>query len=887
MATLRLLVILSMLVLAEVRLVAASAAEKRAFKVAGDFFDGLFWDQAEKEFADFAKQYPDSERKVEAILLQAQARYKLKLYTGAIDLLSANLSKAGPWADQYHFWLAQAAFDSGSYQAAADGFAKVVNDFPNSTNRLKASILEASARFNLKDWPAVTNRLNQPNGVFQQAAKATPDNEFVTRGHLLLCETLLALKDFAAAEATVRLLGSKTLPPALDWRRQFLLCRIQLAVGRTAEALVSATNLVALAKPGFQAESVAGTLERLNQLEMATAVYEKNLSPELPVEQRRTALLKVGELSLAQNKAADAIAKLEKFLNQFPNDATSDMALLMLGELRLNQYAVLREGNAKVEKPELLAASTNLLPQALSHFDRIVTAFTNSEFLGKAQLGRGWCLWSQGKIPESKTAFQLAADRLPASKDQAVALLKLADAQYEQKDFAGAATNYSLLIDRYASVPEVQNSLLEPALYQLLQANLTATNLIGATNVLGKILTLYPNSFYLDRSYLLVGQGLNRYGEPARARDVFSELEKRVPNSVLLPEVELAIARTYEREKNWPAAISKYDAWVTSFTNHQSLPRAEYWRAWNHYQAGNETNALALFTNFVARFPTNELAPLAQYWVADHFFRQGDFQNAENNYQLLYQKWPPSELTFRARMLAGRAAFARLGYADARKYFSELIPLLIAATNSPRELLAEAYLKLGDTIFEQFIADPTRPREIFSEALNAYNRVTQDFPTNRLAALAWGRIGDRYFQLGADDPNRYELATNAYQQVLSPPISPHADVAARSQAEFGLAMVLEKQAALKSDPERTQLMELALLHYLNVVFGKNLVGEEKPNLHWVKLAGESAGGLAEALGQGEQAIKLYQRLIELFPPLQPALEKKIDKAREQFRIGKN
>src|SRR6185436_9977034 len=97
------------------------------------------WDLAEKEFADYVQKFPNAERQGEAILLQAQARFKLKLYTGVVDLLSANLNKAGPWADQYHYWLAQASFESGSYQAAADAFAKVVSDFPAATNRLEAS----------------------------------------------------------------------------------------------------------------------------------------------------------------------------------------------------------------------------------------------------------------------------------------------------------------------------------------------------------------------------------------------------------------------------------------------------------------------------------------------------------------------------------------------------------------------------------------------------------------------------------------------------------------------------------------------------------------------------------------------------------------------------
>src|SRR5213596_83235 len=103
---LRLIAILLTLVLAQAQLSAASTEEKRAFDAAAKSFAGGWWDRAEKELAEFANQFPDSERKPEVILLQAQARFKLKLYTGVIDLLSANLTKAGPWADQYYFWLA-------------------------------------------------------------------------------------------------------------------------------------------------------------------------------------------------------------------------------------------------------------------------------------------------------------------------------------------------------------------------------------------------------------------------------------------------------------------------------------------------------------------------------------------------------------------------------------------------------------------------------------------------------------------------------------------------------------------------------------------------------------------------------------------------------------
>ena len=92
------------------------------------------------------------------------------------------------------------------------------------------------------------------------------------------------------------------------------------------------------------------------------------------------------------------------------------------------------------------------------------------------------------------------------------------------------------------------------------------------------------------------------------------------------------------RDRNWPAAVARYDTWLQSYPTNSLLPQALYARAWANYQAGNETNALNQFTNFVTRFPTlPDLAPSAQWWVADHYFRLGDSVNAERNYKTIFQ----------------------------------------------------------------------------------------------------------------------------------------------------------------------------------------------------------------------------------------------------------
>src|SRR5208337_2914957 len=127
------------------------------------------------------------------------------------------------------------------------------------------------------------------------------------------------------------------------------------------------------------------------------------------------------------------------------------------------------------------------------------------------------------------------------------------------------------------------------------------------------------------RGRLLIGE--SKTNDYAKARRVFNELLEKSPKTPLLPEVQYAIARTYEQEGNWPEALREYDRWVSRHATNAPLllPQVEYARALAYGKAGMETNALALFTNFVARFPSNSLAPWAQNWVADYYFNQGNY----------------------------------------------------------------------------------------------------------------------------------------------------------------------------------------------------------------------------------------------------------------------
>jgi TolA-binding protein len=866
------------MVLSGEQILAAGTREERAYAAAASAFQDGMWSRAEVEFAQFAEKYPKSERVAEAVLMQAEADIKQEKFLQAAKLLSAREPQAGKLADQYVYWLGEAQFQNGDYAAAAATFSRLVRDFAGSSRALDAAVNEAAACAKLGQWPQASAWLQEPAGTFQTEAKKNPTDERVVRGQLLLAEAWFRQNKLKEATLVLNSLASQKLTPELNWQQAQLLCRVQLASGDTNAALASTTNLIRLAdltgQAGMHAKSVVeqgSILEQMGRIGDAMAVYQENLSTNVPVAWQRQAILKIAELAAAQRKFSEAAQSLEHFLKQFPDSPAADVALLTLGELHLKEY---------VAQP---AVATNGLQEAQAQFDQFFKAYKNSTLTGKAYLDQGWCFWVAEKIPESLAAFKTAAQTLPPSVDLAVARFKTGDALFAQGDFAGARENYEAVANDFTNFPDVSETIGAQALYQTLRACLALKDVAGASNALARILKIYPTSNLTDKSILLVGEGMADIGQPALARALFLKFEELSPTNSLRPELELALARTYEQENNWSPAIGIYDRWVEQYTNDTPLlPQVEYARAWANFQAGRETNALLLFTNLIAQFPSNGLSPVAQWWLGDHFYRAGDFVNAERNYKYVFQNWPNSSLAYPARMMAGRAAMGRFGYTDAIDYFTSLT----SDTNCPPDLDAQALFAYGGALMQEESSDTNNPLANFEKAIQVFKVIGQTYPQSEQAALAWGEIGDCDLQLAGQPQGAhfYDDATNAYAQVIN---SPLADAAARSQAQMGIGLVLEKRAAQAGGQDQTALLQQALQNYLDVLYGKKLRDGEPADSFWVKKAGLQAASVAETLGEWPQAVSVYRRLEELLPPLHDLLEKKIENAQEHIAPDQN
>jgi tetratricopeptide (TPR) repeat protein len=855
----------------------AADAEARAFNTAEEARQDGFPARAEKLFTEFIAKYPASPRVPQALLKQSKAALQQKKFEAAIQILSTNQARAGGVADQFLFDLAGIHAESGRFAAAATNYALVVSLHTNSPLRLDATLAEAHARFQLKQWPRVLALLQA--GLFQEAATRAPASEAVVRGRLLLADTLLEQRDYAGAERVAGIIPEDALAARTKWERSYRIAQAQWGARRLDDALVTTSNLfaVATATTDVALEAAASALqgqilEALNRPDEAIAVYARNQRPGMPASRTREAVFKTVELLVEQGQLSNALARLQEFVVARPNETGSDLALLAQAELRLKQHQLALTSTNGV------APGTDLLADVIFDCDKLLTQFTNSPFRSQARAVRGWALLAQGKFGESLTSFRAAAETLPWSEAQAVARFKSADLAFQSGDLTNAIADYRLVLTNYAMLPRVVRELTPRARYQLLQAGLAARDRRAAAEALDAILREYPDNGYAERSLLLFGQTVDELGDPAAARKEFARFTELFPTSPLRPEVELAVARSYERERDWSAAINQYDSWLRAFPTNAEVPRAEFLRAMANSLAGHETNALTLFTNIVVRFPLNPLAARAQNWIGDHYSNIGQYDDALRNYQLVFENtnWPVSLLSYEARLKAGRAALAGRGFGEAALHLTNLLE----DTSCPTSVLAQAYFAYGEAFLKR---QWTNALDNYNEARKVYARVARDFPANEpLVPRAYGEMANCYFQLGTRDEANYAEALENYGKATNSPV---ADSSTRQQALVGIGHVMLAQSKVAKSKglasEATALLNAALTNYLEVIYPTR-EGEAVDPL-WLKEATFSAGIICESQGEWERALNLFVRLAERIPSLKEAAAKRIESIQRQLQ----
>lgn len=821
-----------------------ATSEERAYFAAARSFQSGHWATAARWLDDFAREFPESRHRPNAVLLRGQALFQLGEYNRAAGEISRGESAAGDLADDYLYWKAECRLRLGQHDAAGAHLQELLREHPASNHALAASVALATVSARKNDWAGVVQLLRPTESRFQLLAKKTPHSPWAQEGRLLLAQALFEQQDWnTAAEELAHLPASTELQR--EWRRLFLLAKLENQAGKPGDALLTTERIAELARQTGRTNQLAqvhqfraAIHEQASDIPAALKEYARLQSAPMPPVQRQEGFLRAARLQFQQGNISEAINALDALGSL--NAATNLVGALdcMVGELELLSH---RHGNA------------GALQRAEARFKRAAQS-GNGAIQGRAKWGEGWCHRLKGEAQPAWDAWSRAIELLEGSPLAPWARMHLAQTLFQSGQHTVAR---SVLGD------EMPVPLRDFANHLALQSALAMGDYPTA-DLLHE--TLKPNNPALaDAGLLAMAQARLDAGEWARARLVFARLMQQ--DSPLKPEADLEAIRELTAQKNWRGAIAAYSDWLGKHTQHPLRAQAMFDQAWALSMAGQSTNALAAYKAVVEQHPNTAQSHMAEMWQADFWFNAGTNRLAEATYKSLSSRTnAPIALRYRASLMAGRAAMARQGLDDARREFSKLIN----DEGAPVQVRSEATFALGDlTVLEMGAAVPGAIERL-TQATNAFYAVVQVNPTNRVAARAWGRIGDCCLLAAGAQPGYQEHARLAYQQALAVP--GQVPVAVKSQARVGLAKVLARQA--RGSADREQKLAEAVDHLLAVVHGKNLQPSEVPDAHWRAQASLMAMDLLGELGKPREALELCNLTITIFPAMKTGLEKR-------------
>src|SRR6266404_5543136 len=394
MRRLRLIAVLLFIGGAVNRVTGATPDEKRLYRVAeAAFKDGLN-DLAERQFAEYLKQFPDSERADGVVLDLAQAQSNQGKWSDAVKTLQEALAK---WPtekrpDSFRFWLAEALVRGERFGEAEQRYAEVIEKYSHSAYRPQALYGLAFARFKLGRFGSATEALDQLD-------KLGPKADLAQEAELLRGQTLLALQKFEQADVILgnvvgKYPNTRVAFRASIWLGDSLLGRSRFdeAVKRYAaviDAYKSSPNKPAtgqLAAEAWRGEGWA--YWRQEKFDSAAEAFAQALALAQDPPLKREAMLKLGEAYVHSGKLAEGVGKLKGYLLSTPSDPLADEIQMTVGDLFFN---------------------SNDFTNALPEYVNLIEKYPQSALLAKANFSAGWCAWKLNRIADALAYFRQAA----------------------------------------------------------------------------------------------------------------------------------------------------------------------------------------------------------------------------------------------------------------------------------------------------------------------------------------------------------------------------------------------------------------------------------------------------------------------------------------------
>lgn len=707
---------------------AAEFQDATLFWLGETYLKGADYKQAEKQYQDLIKIYPNSEYLAQAYNSLGWTYFEQKLYPEAISAFQKVISifPNSPLRSDAQFKIAESHFNQGAYETAIKHFREFTNAFEQSPKQGQAHFYLGESYYYLEDFLVAST-------YYAKAAEVSTDQKIILMSKISLGWCYIKLKRFELAQKTLEeargladksnellddvLLGQASLYNDLGDHKTANLFYAQLIEQfpnspRLVEAFLGRAN------NSYLLQDYPGALTQYQQIldQFSADPGQKGLTEKAHFGLAWT-YLKSGQLDLA-------ISHFQQIMDQAESNTVKVSALVQIADAYHD---------------------INNLEKSVEIYDQILKDYPDSPYVDYAQFRQGIVLMKQEKADAALISFKSLENNFPKSKYLTDTKYFLGVA-YFKKDNWSTAEEYT---EKY--LKSVQDSTMEfeaEAHYILALCAFNLNDPKRAMKIFEQVVKTYPNEQAIIRnSEKGIAECLFKIGDAKAAVEKFNNIIQSYPDSTVAQESMIWQGNYYVETSDFATAAQKFEEFLTRYPNSEKINEA-------HYQLGRIYENLREFEKALNHFKSinapeeDELYAKAKLAIADIFSRELDSATAIQTYENIISSSPDFK----------RDAFVKI--ADVYKGQQEYQK---AVDTYQRALAAEQKLSQASDPELQFqIADIYELAGQNDKAIEEYLKIPYLYPDEKVWMIKANLRVARIFE----DGERWEDANNIYRKIV-------------------------------------------------------------------------------------------------------------------------
>ncbi len=868
--------------------------------------------RAREELERFRQAYPGDELCAYALPYLGEVALALQDAAAARDLFAEALGQFpdGPLHGECRFGMARALQSLGDLDGAARFYQFVSAQGAASPLADDATLQLAMLRYH-------QGQFAESQETLSALVERFPGSDLLPQARYWLGQSQAALGDYAAAGSTLddalRRHASHELAPAMAFAAAD-------AYRRAGERVKAEALCERLLQQWPATEWADDSLQILIQMAFEAHDFPRVLAladrfaREYPQSPLASAVLQtLARAHLKAERFDAAVRVLEPLVDAGSSAATpSDSAPWLRGssdEVAVRYYLAL--GYLGVGRHQA----------ALELLDRLTVIREPAEFVQGVRVARAAALVALGRLADAVTPLQeylAAVSSAPDAPDDpdvercraqlAVVLTRLGQwedvesvlAQWRQSHADAQQYGSTILYVAEAAYSAQRNELAATLFQELADhghsPESTARGLSGlawlrwrdkdgatqSAAVFQELLERCPESPLAAEAALMRGQALEKTGSPTDALAMYRLVIDRYGESPHVSAALLSAARICDALQQDAEAERILRAWLDRYPSGDQRDAALYQLAWVLFDQGRDGESDAVFRQLHQDFRGSRYWSDATYRLAERAARAGDGARAEALATEIVDAEPHGAMTGYALFLCGQLAAAAQRWDDVDRAMRRLV-----AEYPDSDLKVPAEYWLAESRYRN--KDYAQAGRLFERLERATQGRTDSWmamiPLRRAQVQAHaGRWDDAYdlarpiaqrypafaqqhevdYLLGRYFTNRAEFdqARQAYQRVIASPTGANTETAAMAQWMIGETYFMQQQ-------------------YRQAIKAYHRVHALYPYDQWQAVALLQAGKCHEAMGQWDEAVKLYAQIGRDFAATRVA-----DKAASRLRVAR-